>query len=145
MVVALLLAVAAASQPAPDVAKAVQAECKDASSTDLVVCGQGAKRYRIDPSLLEAQRAHDAPPPKPPLTAEVSPEKGCVGPQACEGSVAPLVGMALVAVKAAALAAEGEDWRQALRTHQDEYRLYQQAEERKAQDRRVRIGVGARN
>ena len=148
MIAPFLFAAAAAAQAAgkalqPSAAAQVEAECRDSSSADLVVCGKGAKRYRIDPSVLEAQRAHDAPPPKPPLTAEMSPESGCVGPQACKGGVVPLVGMALVAAKAAALAAEGEDWRDALRTHEDEYRLYQQAEERRAKDRRVKIGVTA--
>ena len=35
----------------------------------------------------------------------------------------PLVGMALTALKAAVLASQGEDWREAFKTHPDEYRI----------------------
>jgi hypothetical protein len=51
--------------------------------------------------------------------------------------------MALTAVKAAELAAHGDDWRDALRTHEDEYRLYKEAEERKAKERGIKISVAA--
>ena len=113
--------------------------CTDKDPNAVVVCGRSSERYRIDRSVLEASRAHDAPPPKPQVMADTASDSGCIGGQGCTGGVVPLIGMALVALKAADLAAKGDDWRDALRTHEDEYRLYKQAEERKARERKVRI------
>lgn len=113
--------------------------CTDKDPNAVVVCGRSSERYRIDRSVLEASRAHDAPPPKPQVMADTASDTGCIGGQGCTGGVVPLIGMALVALKAADLAAKGDDWRDALRTHEDEYRLYKQAEERKARERKVRI------
>jgi hypothetical protein len=118
--------------------------CKSKPAAEIVVCKRQGSPYRIDPTVLQAQRAHDALPPKPPVGAETVADSGCTGGRGagCTNSgVIPLVGMALVAVKAAELAAQGDDWRDALRTHEDEYRLYKQAEERKAKERGVKIGI----
>lgn len=161
MVSALLIAGAAAAAapaaaapaaPVPDLASALSEEhgrladesCKGADG-EITVCGRSVERYRLDRSLLEAERARNAPPPKPEVTADASVGNGCTGPKACQGSFVPLVAVALTAVKAATLAANGEDWREALRTKQDEYRLKQQAEERRRSERKVRIGFGAGN
>jgi hypothetical protein len=51
--------------------------------------------------------------------------------------------MALVAAQAVSLAAHGDDWREAIRTQPDEYRLYQQAEAKRASERKIRIGIAA--
>jgi hypothetical protein len=48
--------------------------------------------------------------------------------------------MGLTVARAAALAARGDDWRDAIRIHEDEYRLYKAAEARRARDRRPHIG-----
>jgi hypothetical protein len=150
----LIVAVGAAAAPAADpradtpriVSSAVD-PCKSASNEDILVCGErgqkGASRFRIDPNVLSADRAANALPPKPPADAsEVAQSNACVGPNACRDGVIPLVGMALAAAKAAVLAANGDDWRDAIRTHDDEYRLYKQAEERRRKDRGVKLGVG---
>jgi hypothetical protein len=125
-----------------DVAKSSPAEaCKSDNKADILVCGRAGTPYRIDRSVLEASREHDAAPAKPPLSADAAADNSCIGPQHCGDAVIPLVAIALTALKAAELAANGGDWRNAIRTHEDEYRLYQQAEAREAKERRVRIGI----
>jgi hypothetical protein len=114
--------------------------CKNNDSTEVVVCGRSQQRYRIDPTVLAATRAAEAPPPKPKLDATTA--TACTGPNCGGGDYVPLVGMALTALKAAELAAEGEDWRDAFRTHPDAYREYQDAKRRTS---RISIGVTAGN
>jgi hypothetical protein len=53
--------------------------------------------------------------------------------------------MALTALKAAELAAAGEDWRDAFRTRPDQYRLYQEEQARRAKKSGVSIGVSVGN
>lgn len=114
--------------------------CKTADPTEVVVCGQSQRRFRIDPAVLAATRAVEALPPKPPITGDV-PEASCAGPTNCEGgSYVPLVGMALTALKAAELAADGDDWREAFRTRPDQYQAYQGA---KAKKGGISIGIVA--
>jgi len=98
--------------------------CKNGSPDEVVVCGRSKRAYRIDPDVLAATRAADAQPPKPPI--ETATADRCVGPH-CGGATIPLVRMALAAAKAAALAAQGDDWREAFRTHPDQYQVYQQS------------------
>jgi len=81
-----------------------------------------------------------AGPFKPLLDA--STEQSCVGPD-CGGATIPLVGMALVALKAAELAAQGDDWREAFRTRPDAYRAYQEAKAKEAKRARVSVGLSA--
>src|SRR4051812_45311570 len=112
MVIALLIwaAQAAASPPAapaavPDIAGALRVEnrngseaCKSKPAAEIVVCKRQGSPYRIDPNVLQAQRAHDALPPKPPVGAETVADSGCTGGRGagCTNSgVIPLVGMAL--------------------------------------------------
>lgn len=128
------------TQPLGDAKVIKQASCEGTDSSEVVICGKSQQRFRIDPSVLAATRAAEAAPPKPPVTGEV-PEAGCVGPD-CGGATIPLVGMALTALKAAELAAEGEDWRDAFRTHPDEYQAYQAAKSRTG---RISVGLGAGN
>lgn len=155
MVIPLLIAAVAAAAAGPaadpnvggalaDLAKSERAEaCRNDQKADILICGRRGERYRIDPSVLEASRAHDSAPAKPRVPPDASPDNSCVGPQHCGDAVIPLVAVALTAIRAAELAANGEDWRDSLRTHEDEYRLYKQAEERKVKQRRVIIGVAA--
>jgi hypothetical protein len=109
--------------------------CNSDDPGTVVVCGRSQRRYRIDPLVLEATRTSEAPPPKPQLDATTA--KACTGPN-CGGGVIPLVGMALTAVKAAVLASQGDDWREAFRTRPDQYRAYEDA---KARTSRISIGV----
>lgn len=147
MILATLLAAAgtSASPSSPtlvaDAVSSLPDACKSAKPDEVIVCGKPGQRYRIDPNVLEADRAANALPPKPPVQADQAGASGCVGPNACKDGVIPLVGMALAAAKAAALAANGDDWRDAIRTQDDQYRLYKQAEERRRKERGVKIGV----
>jgi hypothetical protein len=152
MISVLIAAAAAAAQPAqgssaPGIGAALTAPvartCKADHPDDVVVCGKPGQPYRIDPVVLEANRAANAKPPKQPVTADSVPTNSCIGGTACEGGLIPLVGMALVAAQAVSLAAHGDDWRDAIRTQPDEYRLYQQAEAKRASERKVRIGIAA--
>ena len=114
--------------------------CKSGDPAEVLVCGRSAPRYRIDPSVLAATRTVEARPPKPLLDA--STEQSCVGPD-CGGATIPLVGMALVALKAAELALQGDDWREAFRMRPDAYKAYQEAKAKEAERRRVTVGLSA--
>ena len=133
--------------PPKDMARAItdavpHAEtCRSSDPAEVVVCARSKPRYRIDPDVLAATRAAEAPPPKPELDA--SKESASVGPN-CGGGTIPLVGMALAALKAAALAAQGDDWRDAFRMHPDQYQLYQGSRAREKQGS-ISIGLSAGN
>lgn len=109
--------------------------CMSASDQEIVVCARPKPRYRIDPDVLAAMRIAEAIPPRPPVDAN-SPI-ACVGPN-CGGGTIPLVGVALTAVKAAVLAAGGNDWRDAFRTHPDQYQAFE-----KSKTGKNSIGVSA--
>lgn len=116
----------------------VARRCNKDDPATVVVCGRSQQqRYRIDPLVLEAGREAAALPPKQMLDATA--DQACIGPN-CGGGMIPLVGMALTAVKAAVLASHGDDWREAFRTHPDEYRAYEDA---KARTSRISIGIVA--
>ena len=114
--------------------------CASSDPSEVVVCGRSGLKYRIDPVVLAATRATEAPPPKPELDA--THVAGCVGPN-CGGGTIPLVGMALTALKAAELAAAGDDWRDAFRTHPDSYSVYQDAKSRQSSRPSVSFGIVA--
>jgi hypothetical protein len=147
MLVALLAASQVEAQvpasEAPAIGQALDAAkpsptCRS-DATEVVVCGRSDHKYRIDPDVLAATRAAEAPPPKPELDA--SQQIACVGPSCGGGNYVPLVGMALTALKAAELAAQGDDWRDAFRTHPDQYQAYQQSKDGKKGH--VSIGITA--
>ena len=120
----------------------VRSDCKAEDPKAVVVCGRSGQPYRIDATVLAATRAADAPPPKPPLGGDVS-QAVCSGPQCGGGTTIPLVGMALTALKAAELAANGDDWRDALRTHPDQYRVYERTKSDAPKKARIGLGVSA--
>lgn len=147
IIAALAISAPAAAQetaPPPLQTFRVTAQTPSCASdpTAVVVCGRSQQKYRIDPNVLAVERAAEAPPPKPSLDA--SQQTACVGPN-CGGGTIPLVGMALTALKAAELAAAGDDWRDAFRTHPDQYRVYEEEKARQAKRPHVGIGVTAVN
>ena len=120
-------------------AQSSSAKCTGTSPTEVVVCGRSQQRYRIDPDVLAAARALETPPPKPELDATTA--NACVGPN-CGGATIPLVAMALTAIRAGELAAEGEDWKEAFRTRPDPYKAYQDSKKARG---RISIGITAGN
>lgn len=142
---------AAQDQPAPktiaqalsDASPGREPKCDTEDPHAVVVCGRSQKPYRIDPNVLAATRAAEAPPAKPPV-GSVPPEQ-CSGPNCGGGSYVPLVGMALTALKAVELAAQGDDWRDAFRTRPDQYRLYQEEQAKQARKSGVSVGVTVGN
>lgn len=113
-----------------------QRGCRNDNPSEVIVCGRSEQRYRIDPDVLAATRQSEALPSKPQLDASTA--EPCTGPNCGGGSYVPLVGMALTAIKAAELAAAGDDWRDAFRTHPDQYKIYQQSK----QSKRPSISIG---
>ena len=114
--------------------------CDRSNPAEVVVCGRSTPRYRIDPGVLAAERAVETPPAKAPLDA--STDQSCTGPN-CGGGTIPLVGMALTAIKAAELAAQGDDWREAFRMRPDAYGAYEDAKAKQSKKPHVTIGVSA--
>lgn len=116
--------------------------CKAAEPGEVVVCGErSGDAYRIDPEVLAVERSREPPSgARPPDYLTVN-DQSCVphGPNGCPGrDVVPVLQMALVAARVAALAIEGEDWREPLRTRPDAYRLYV---EEKAKREKARASV----
>ena len=131
----------------PPVTTPLATSCSPKDPAEILVCGERGKadKYRINPSVLATIRAREALPPKPALTADQPPQSnGCVGTTECKGDAVPLVGMALVLLDAVEAAAKGDDWREKLRTRPDEYRLYQEAEARRREQRKVKVGLGVK-
>ena len=144
------MAAAEESPPSATVAQALRTavaqretdSCSPSTPGEVVVCGRSQQRYRIDRDVLAASRAAQTPPPKAPLDA--SRDNSCIGPN-CGGGTIPLVGMALAALKAAKLAADGDDWRDAFRTHPDQYRRYEDSKAKRSKKPAIGIGASATN
>src|SRR4051795_3792349 len=66
--------------------------CTDKDRNGVLVGGRSSERYRIDRSVLEASRAHDAPPPKPQVMADTASDSGCIGGQSGPGGGGAAVG-----------------------------------------------------
>ena len=143
-------ATAAQEQAATDdqaVAKAIgkvtaggKADCKSDDPNTVIVCGRSQQRFRIDPTVLAATRRAEALPPKAPLDATGA--QPCTGSQCGGGDFVPLIPMALKALKAAELAIEGDDWREAFRTRPDQYQAYQAEQAKRG---KVSVSVTAGN
>lgn len=143
----MLLAIADPSpprvEPAPLVINLLPPPCADANGeADVTVCAPTTPDFRIDPGVLAGQRAlgPSAYDPGERKRSEAATAISCHDlPTKCQGSgVIPLLPAALKTIEAVALAAKGEDWREAFRTKPDEYQAYR-AERRKS---RVQVGVG---
>jgi hypothetical protein len=145
------LALPAGAQQAPSAAPqelgsalsaaSARPRCDSRDAAEVVVCGHSQQKYRIDPGVLAATRAAETPPPKPQLDATAA--TPCTGANCGGGNYVPLIGMALTALKAAELAADGDDWRDAFRTKPEQYRVYQQEKAKEAAKPRVSLGISA--
>lgn len=137
----MAFAQAVATRPTPSTAPLLEArvkpqQCVGSSSDEVVICGQPQRSYRIDPNVLQAERAATAVPDAVQVR-DPNQYAQCVGPH-CGGDFIPLVPIAMRLVAAGIDAAKGNDWRQDFRTHPDEYGAYEEA---KAKQRSVSVGV----
>lgn len=112
--------------------------CKASSPGELVVCGErGRSPYRLDPTVLEAQRSIAAA-SNPVRVQDRSGDPNLCGTvrNECGGRAIPLLEPALRVASAVVKAAEGGDWREAFRNGPGDYDRYEQAKQK-----RSRIGV----
>ena len=122
------------------VATGRKSDCRSEDPNAVVVCGRSQQRFRIDPTVLATTRRAEALPPKAPLDATGA--QPCKGSQCGGGDFVPLIPMALKALKAAELAIEGDDWREAFRTRPDQYQIYRSEQ---AKTGKVSVSVSAGN
>lgn len=142
----MLFAGAAGAAPVePPASQPARQECEStrptADTQEIVVCVQRMEGYRLNPDILEAERAkRGGGRPKPP---ERHADKSCetVGPMGCRGVPAiDLLGAAVVVGQMAARAARGENVGRMFVTDPtlSEYELYveakRQREEREADE-----------
>ena len=142
----LVLVMAMAAQAAP--AEPVRIDllpppCRDDGKADVTVCASPRDRYRIDPSVLAAQRRREALPVDTRSPQERSQVADCTKElSACQGGgVIPILPGVVRTVTAVVLAAKGEDWRQPFRDKPDEYQAYQA--EQAQRKSRISVGIGA--
>ena len=98
---------------------------------EVVVCGSGEERFRIDPSTLSVMRSRGAMRTDPTLGRARLFKEACnpVGPMAaCQSDTLPVLPMAVKAVTMIGKALKGEDLKPMLRPESTEYERYQAAE-----------------
>ena len=116
-----------------------------ASEDEILVCGSPRQTYRVDPVVLAIEREREKGPPKRELDASTTVAGGdCIGPQKCGDAVLPLVKVALAALKAATLAAKGEDWKDGFRNGPTQYQRYLDEQARAKKRTKIEVTVGAK-
>jgi len=114
--------------------------CKTPSPGELVVCGErGPSPYRLDPTVLDAQRSSEAA-NNPARVQDRSGDPNLCGTvrNECGGAAIPLLEPALRVATAVVMAVEGDDWRRAFRNGPNDYDRYEQAKQKRA---RINVGV----
>jgi hypothetical protein len=115
------------------------------SGEEILVCSEPRKTYRVDPVVLAVERELQQGPAKKEVDVSKAHAGGdCIGPRKCGDAVLPLVMVALATLKAAKLAAEGEDWKQAFRSGPTEYQRYLDKQARAKKRPKVDVTLGAR-
>lgn len=140
-------ALAAAEPPERVVIDLTPKPCtSEQADADVTVCARRPDDFRIDPGVLAGERALNAPPQDLRTGQQKAIVRDCHAEWTkCQGSgVVPLLPAALKALQAAALAAKGEDWREAFRTKPDEYQAYRAEQERRRPRVSVSVGASAR-
>ena len=147
----LLMADPAAIEPSAipraidDAMRETTAKRCTSAEDEILVCGTPRQTYRVDPVVMAIERELAEGPPKPPLDASTTVAgSDCIGPRKCGDAVIPLVAVALAALKAAELAARGEDWKDAFRTRPPEYQRYLEQQARAKKRGKVQVSVGAK-
>jgi len=136
---------APAASPAPIRIDLLNRPCRSDKEADVTVCARPRDDYRIDPSILAAQRRREALPIDTRSPQERSQVADCTKElSACQGGgVIPILPGVVRTITAVVLAAKGEDWRQPFRDKPSEYENYQ-AEQAQRQSR-ITVGVSASN
>ena len=130
----------------PRADKAADGNCSSQDARDIVVCAQRSQGYRLDPSVMDAERevvknnrSASAPMPAAQANCSTSP-MGCG--KGLEGL--DLANAVLVIGTAAIRASKGEDWTRAFKTGgSDEYQLYLQAKQRREAEEELRAALAA--
>jgi hypothetical protein len=118
--------------------------CKTAAPGEVLVCGErGPSPYRLDPTVLEAERAKEAA-SNPARVQDRTANANLCGTvrNECGGGMIPLLEPALRVADAVAKAVQGEDWREAFRNGPSDYERYQQAKQKRS---RISVGVSVTN
>lgn len=120
---------------------ALRCEGGKAEAVDVTICGKRRSTYRIEPRVLAADRIVENRPTAIRNNLRDVTTPSCHDePKKCEGrKILPLLPVALKTLEVATLAAQGQDWRAALRTRPDGWEAYQNAAKRTA---RPKICVG---
>lgn len=133
---------------APRESEAADGVCRSQDERDIVVCAQRRQGYRLDPSVMDAEREvkssdRSASAPLPAAQAACSSQPTGCG-TGLEGL--DLANAAIVIGTAAIKAAKGEDWTRPFKMgSSDEYRLYLQAKQRReAQEEEKRAEAALR-
>jgi hypothetical protein len=145
LTIPILIALAAPAEAPLDLsgAKADQG-CKAAEPGEVLVCGdRGPSPYRLDPTVLQADRAKEAA-SNPVRVEDRSGNANLCGTvrDECGGGMIPILGPALRVADAVVKAAEGEDWREAFRNGPSDYQRYQEAKRKKPS---ISVGVSVTN
>lgn len=115
-------------------------ECPAGTSADVVVCAPAGPGLRLDRDVLEAARP-EAPPPAVDPRRTVNVQRCGIGTKLCDSGAVPVSAIALTVAKAAVMAVEGEDWKEAFRDRPEEYQRYLDAKRKRESRPRVSIGV----
>ena len=145
----ILVSIAVAAADAAILATPVDHQsCPHVTGEQVIVCGDRNQRspYRIDPVIGAMSRQQEPSVASPPEHRRID-QEACPphGLKTCKGlDTIPILAIARVAAKSAMLAMDGEDWREPLRTQDDQYEVYREAKAREARrrdDRRPRFGI----
>jgi hypothetical protein len=118
-----------------------QTRCKSATPGELVVCGErGPSPYRLDPTVLDAERSKEAASNPPRVQDRSGAPQACGTVRIeCGGDAIPLLEPALRVATAVVKAVQGDDWREPFRNGPTDYERYQDAREKRP---RSSISVG---
>src|SRR4051794_7679490 len=118
--------------PPPNSSEAAGDTCKSPNTREIVVCGERRQPYRLDPSIMEANRHSESNSRTASSATPVAQAVCSASPMGCGKGLdsLDLANVALVVGMMTVRAAEGKDWTGAFKTGgPDEYQLYRQAKQ----------------
>ena len=122
------------SAPPETKLQVVEENCKSRDPDEIVVCAEKPEGYRIDPSVMEAQREAENASRSASAAIPAAQASCSASPFGCGTGLEglDLLNVAVVVGTMAVRAAKGEDWTKPFKTGgPDEYQLYKQAKERR--------------